>query len=284
VGAVGALGAACASLSGLADGEPRGGDGGSPAGDAASLEGPLADVVADGAGGEDAGAEVGPDACPGRAGPPGIRVGAYCIDSTEVTNAQYQTFVLALDGGAPAQPPECARNASLLPNYGWPPGVGEGALPVVGVDWCDARAFCAWAGKRLCGRIGGGGTLRYDEGNDPARDQWYRACSANGAHLYPYGDAYQAATCNGTSNLRAPVGSFASCVGGYPGLYDMSGNVMEWEDLCDPDPDGGGHASDACRVRGGGSNDSPAVLACTSTFSPRRDYAVAPIGFRCCSE
>jgi formylglycine-generating enzyme required for sulfatase activity len=217
--------------------------------------------------------------CGGEAGPVPVRVGTYCIDSTEVTTTQYQAFLAAIGSSDPTQPTECDWNTSFIPTYQWPPLPGQGNLPVGGVDWCDARAYCAWAGKRLCGRIGGG-TLQFVDGNNPARDEWYRVCSGNGTRLYPYGAAYDASVCNGTSNVREDVGSRPACAPTeFPGVVDLSGNVFEWEDLCTPGGDDAG-----CRVRGGSSNDSPAVLACDSTFTPERARSVAPFGIRCCSD
>jgi hypothetical protein len=35
-------------------------------------------------------------------------------------------------------------------------GAGSGNFPITNVDWCDAYAYCAGIGKRLCGKIGGG--------------------------------------------------------------------------------------------------------------------------------
>ena len=76
---------------------------------------------------------------------------------------------------------------------------------------------------------------------------WFLACS-HGAEqrAYPYGNTFETASCNGCAyeatcgqvvyNLTTPVGSLASCAGGYPGLFDMSGNVEEWEDACTLSP------------------------------------------------
>jgi formylglycine-generating enzyme required for sulfatase activity len=218
--------------------------------------------------------------CPGTAGPTPVRVGSYCIDRTEVTNSEYAPFVAFANTTPPKQLAECAWNTSFVPNYGWPASVGEQDLPVVGVDWCDAHAFCRWAGKRLCGAIDGGSVASAD-GNDAKRDQWYRVCSGGGVRAYPYGNDYDASACNGTNNKRSNVGAYPGCVPiEHPGVFDLSGNVMEWEDLC---TSVGPFEADTCRVRGGSSNDSPVVLSCTSTFAPRRDYAIAFIGFRCCS-
>jgi len=228
-------------------------------------------------------AEAGP--CPGDGGPLAIRIGAYCIDSTEVTNADYARF-LATDAGA--APIACASNATYVPGGGtWPPPAGSDALPVVGVDWCDAYVYCAWIGKRLCGAIGGGGTP-YDAYADAAASQWYRACSNGGALAYPYGAAYDALACNGKdrdAGALVDAGSIATCAGGASAsLRDMSGNVYEWEDSCDRDAG----MSDNCRIRGGGwlTPGPPANvnLSCTGSgvAMARGADGFVDVGFRCC--
>jgi formylglycine-generating enzyme required for sulfatase activity len=152
------------------------------------------------------------------------------------------------------------------------------------VDWCDAVAYCKWAGKRLCGKIGGGPVARADFA-DATKSQWHNACSAGGAKLWPYGSVYSATACNGQGNgAGAPiaVASMATCEGGVPGVYDMSGNVFEWEDSCANNTMGQG---DICPTRGG-SYQSPAVaLRCDDGQTFYRDAAgvVGPyVGFRCC--
>jgi formylglycine-generating enzyme required for sulfatase activity len=221
-------------------------------------------------------------ACPGDGGPLAIRVGAYCIDSTEVTNADYARFLAADAGAAPAP---CAANASYVPGGGtWPPPTGSDSLPVVGVDWCDAYMYCAWIGKRLCGAIGGGGNPYdgYDAG------QWHRACSSAGALVYPYGATYDPFACNGQdrdAGALVDAGSLSTCAGGASTtLRDMSGNVYEWEDSCDHDAS----MSDNCRIRGGGwlTPGPPANvnLSCTGSgvAIARGADGFVDVGFRCC--
>ena len=79
--------------------------------------------------------------------------GSFCADSTEVTRWQYAAF-LAARYPLSEQPLHCAWNDSYVPWY-WQEQTRDD-LPAVSMDWCDARAYCAWAGKRLCGRVGGG--------------------------------------------------------------------------------------------------------------------------------
>ena len=88
-------------------------------------------------------------ACEQGLGPPAVRVEGVCVDSTEVTNAHYQAFLEQMPSAA-AGPDVCDWNDSFVPQ-GWPLATGTEDHPVGGVDWCDANAYCAWAGKRLCG-------------------------------------------------------------------------------------------------------------------------------------
>jgi formylglycine-generating enzyme required for sulfatase activity len=228
-----------------------------------------------------------PGDCPSGRGPTSIRVGgeaSFCIDSTEVTRAQYRAFLDAKGRDTSGQPAGCEWNTLYTPGNPWPPTPTEESLPVVVVDWCDAYAFCAWAGKRLCGAIKGGPVAR-SAAVDPTQSQWTYACTKGGQHAYPYGDTYDDSRCNTASKETVAVGSRAACVGGFPGIFDMSGNVEEWEDSCDPVDAG---ATDLCRIRGGSFNDGlPAenytCTVSTASYSQPRDVQAADLGFRCCS-
>ena len=85
-------------------------------------------------------------------------------------------------------------------------------------------------GKRLCGKIGGGPNAYADWANANG-SQWYNACSCGGTETYPYGNAHQSQTCNGTDHSAAvvPVGSMTNCrsqVQGYEGVYDLVGTYV----------------------------------------------------------
>jgi formylglycine-generating enzyme required for sulfatase activity len=204
-----------------------------------------------------------------------------------------------------------------------PPGiVFSMGLPVHYVDWCDAAAYCTWAKKQLCGLVGGG-TLPTAQSGDQEKSAWYNACSAQGQKAYPYAAVtFDNTKCNsdgigasgpetaaqdrsqgfGFSGTNADEGVYrvaisdaagvitapdhTNCLGGAVGLYQMSGNVAEWEDSC-----AGTAATDTCRVRGGSYADSSADQKCTSTRDVVRMPAapvvgdpdpLKDVGFRCC--
>jgi formylglycine-generating enzyme len=224
-------------------------------------------------------------ACAGSGGPTMVRVPApggssHCMDSTEVTNEQYAQFMTAKGSDLRGQDAWCALNATFTPSAGWP-AAGKENYPVVHVDWCDAVAFCRWAGKRLCGGLGGG-TFSYADYTSRT-SEWYNACSVGGTQTYPYGNTYNASACNGfDAYAGAPwqAGSKATCEGGYKGLFDLSGNVWEWEDSCSATIG----MTDMCRIRGGGFDRSPPYLSCRDGEVSARGIGNDRIGFRCCAE
>jgi formylglycine-generating enzyme len=145
---------------------------------------------------------------------------------------------------------------------------------VVRVDWCDAYAFCAWAGKRLCGRIGSD-HLSTGSRNDPTMSQWFFACSMNGKKAYPYGATYDANACIAGGGRQA-VGSKKTCEGGFPGVFDMSGSVEEWVDECST-----GFAD--CLARGSNYSNSSGFECATQTTAAQPRMLKEPWrGFRCC--
>jgi formylglycine-generating enzyme required for sulfatase activity len=265
-------------------------DAGSAGDGSDTIEG-AADASGDAGEGGVASADAADEPCPGHAGPTPVRVGTYCIDSTEVTNAHYQRFLDALDGAVPDQSAPCAFNVTLVPQAGWPPPAGADTLPVVSVDWCDAYAYCAWAGKRLCGEIGGP-DVPLSALTDPARDQWYAACSHGGLLLFPYGNTYTPGDCNiGHDGVTAapgalqPVATAPQCIGGFPGLFDMTGNAGEWQDACNANTG----KTDTCECTGGGfdtpdtSGTDVTPLSCKSRPDCVRGTAYPDTSFRCCS-
>lgn len=254
----------------------------------------------DGGGGPDASRDRDEGPCPGTAGPEAVWVGAddnrFCIDTTEVTVKDYRGLLDATDGGAVVTklglPPECAWKKNVTPANGGPDDV-----PQTGVDWCDAWAFCKWAGKRLCGKSVAGkpsGGLASSDLSDFNTNEWLVACSKQGQLAYPYGSIRKSGACN-LLDLDAgralPVKEASECVGGYPGVYDMLGNVWEWIDACRARDagadasDDGGPAKMECIVKGGSfATNPPANITCrVDGTGGTRDLRVSDVGFRCCS-
>jgi sulfatase modifying factor 1 len=210
-----------------------------------------------------------------------IRVDAFCIDSTEVTSAQYNEFLLA-GPSLSGQPSECSWNGTYLPGSGWTFSPSQGTLPIANVDWCDAYAFCKWAGKRLCGKVGGG-AADFSQFASPENEH-YVACSNNATRIYPYGNTFNSAACNGVeadAGHVVPVGSLSACQGGVAGLFDMSGNVEEWQDACDANSG----SNDSC-LDGTGAFDyggPPAGTRCDFADSDSRSAQFPDVGIRCCA-
>ncbi len=218
-------------------------------------------------------------------------VNGHCfwIDRAEVTRADYARFLREVPRGSTDETP-CDENATIEPAP--VDGTGErctagGILvssdanhPIVCVDWCDARAYCRWAGKALC----------RDQYVSPnlLQNDWYAAC-ANGARrtIYPYGSTHHEALCNGSrqSDTGCESGacttvaaeSLPSCSSEL-GVRHLSGNVAEWTEAC---LDVTGPADD-CRVRGGSFQSGATGLACDAAYAYRRGTHHAAVGFRCC--
>jgi formylglycine-generating enzyme required for sulfatase activity len=237
------------------------------------------------------GSVVTPDGGPlGKCGADQVDIDAgFCIDKKEVTNAAYVTFLEATGGDAGNDFSPCT-GVSLNPNNSYEL-VTAPNHPVRGVNWCGARAYCEWAGKRLCGTLADGGEdaiYTYDF-QDAAANEWEFACTANGAHSYPYGGpsdggGYDAGACNGSDLGEGgvvDVGSLPGCNGGYPGLLDMSGNVAEWENACADDT----NASAQCRLRGGAFDKGKNDVACGADYSGNRNTTSSSnAGIRCCAD
>ena len=225
---------------------------------------------------------------------------SYCIDTTEVTQGHYFAFIEA-KGGDPAgktlpdssgQPPECKDNVSFGPpplaHYDdcsdwWPPAydpTGEHpANPVGCVDWCDAVAYCTWAGKRLCGRIGGGASAPSELANAQT-SQWYNACSQGGTTAYSFGNTFVEGVCPEGAN---PV-TEAPCAppdGPFSSIDRLSGGLGEWEDACEERDSG----IKFCRIRGGcyiGDLSKAERTACDCEFLNGIRVRNPSTGFRCC--
>jgi formylglycine-generating enzyme required for sulfatase activity len=224
--------------------------------------------------------------CRGRSGPAAVALTAFCIDSTEVTRADYAVF-LGSNPSSANQPAFCSWNQSFAPAADWPPPPGTEDRPVAFVNWCDAYAFCQWADKRLCGRIGGGPVAQTSL-TDVTQDEWYVACSRAGSVTYPYGQAYDPSACNGPerdAGAGAAAAALPKCVGPLPSLHNLVGNVDEWEDSCTAATAGPGGADDSCSRRSGSFEDPEgASQTCAFARLGSRSMALGDIGFRCCSD
>jgi formylglycine-generating enzyme required for sulfatase activity len=153
-----------------------------------------------------------------------VTLKAFEIDQFEATVEDWQACIA--DGACTLpQPagPACALTATGLAAFATP------RTAINCIDWSQAEAFCAWAGKRL-----------------PTEAEWEKAARGTDARTFPAG--IEATQCDGANFgfcvYCDQVGTFENCeragirrpievdalpatVGPY-GLYNAVGNVSEW--------------------------------------------------------
>jgi formylglycine-generating enzyme required for sulfatase activity len=224
--------------------------------------------------------------CEGVKGPVAVQLDGYCIDSTEVSEAQYAEF-LASGPSVSEQRADCTWNQYFEPQPYYmdvPRGPYEpdrADYPVTEVDFCDARAYCEWAGKRLCGKRGGG-AFPLDRPELASESEWFQACSGGGALAYPYGQDFDEGACAVRSGQH-PVGVQRTCEGGFPGVFDLIGNVWEWEDSC-IDENSQSPSDVICSRRGGATTVEPTNWLCADRGdASARLTRQVDMGIRCCS-
>jgi serine/threonine-protein kinase len=183
-----------------------------------------------------------------------VNLKAFAIDRTEVTRERYAACVAARRCKPVAAPAS---------------GADEPQLPVTGVSWADAQAYCKFAGGRL-----------------PTEAEWEKAARGTDGREYPWGDALDCGRANWGNfdgegpcaaqnpGHPAPVGSYPTGASPY-GALDLGGNVWEWvADKYDEDP--------TRRVVRGGSCCSYFVgprAANRNAWAP--EHRDADLGFRC---
>jgi uncharacterized protein (TIGR03437 family) len=116
----------------------------------------------------------------------------FWMGQTEVTVGAYKRFAQATGRAIPS---------------------GEDSLPMVNVNWNDARSYCTWAGGRL-----------------PTEAEWEHAARAGTQTKYYFGNdgallADYAWYYGNSADVTHPVGQKKPNAWG---LYDMLGNVWEW--------------------------------------------------------
>ena len=196
-----------------------------------------------------------------------VYVSPFYIDAVEVTTERYAKFL--------------AANGSLAPPDEWESVDLEkqGQLPVVGVSWNDAEAYCQWAGKRL-----------------PTEAEWERAARDSDQRMYPWGNEAPGAG-------RAVYGHRAeSAYGGgldrvgtldagrsREGVYDLEGNAAEWVSdwftesfpVADVRNPKGPSTGEKKVIRGSGWHEPVDRIGGSRRYQASPDNRTDDVGFRC---
>jgi formylglycine-generating enzyme required for sulfatase activity len=189
----------------------------------------------------------------------------FRIDRTEVTNAAFEPFG-ALKSMTGVAAPTYPKTPELV-------GASEPLMPVAGIDWFVARAFCRFHGKDL-----------------PTSPQWTRALRgplqlANGPNPmprrnFPWGARIETPRVRlGQITRQGParVGS-SEDDRSVDGVMDLAGNVQEWTTTVPPD------ATSQIRVARGGNFIDAEINDADFTATENVRVVTLPhfgIGMRC---
>jgi len=201
------------------------------------------------------------------AGQKKLWVEPFFIDRYEISVAEYNAFLVAID-----------NKSGFLPITRNHPRFGEAPLPVTGISFQAAESYAKWCRKQL-----------------PTLPQWIRAAGSSlKARPYPCGDA--ASACR--SNLKgakdgylclAPVKTPGVDVSA-PGAVGLTGNVREWTSTwfspqlySEPSNTSAVEpANGTLKIVAGGSWRTDMDSAKTSNFGKHKPReAFDDVGFRC---
>jgi formylglycine-generating enzyme required for sulfatase activity len=138
-----------------------------------------------------------------------MHIKSFWIDKYPITNAQFKKFLDATH----YKPQDHLNFLRDWQNGSFPPGWDN--RPVTWVSLEDARAYAAWAGKRL-----------------PHEWEWQYAAQGTDGRLYPWGNTWDEAavpTPDKTRTMRGPDPIDEHPQGASPfGVMDLVGNVWQW--------------------------------------------------------
>jgi len=202
-----------------------------------------------------------------------VYIEGFKIDKYEVTTSQYESCVQAGQCSSPS--------IGGFMHFGIPEAAN---LPINGVNWYQAKAYCEWRGKRL-----------------PTSAEWELAARGTDGRIYPWGD--EEPDCSravmdrenagflgcGTGDAM-PVGSKPKGASPY-GVMDMAGNVWEWTSdwydeeyyMNSPEKNPQGPATGSLKITRGGDFFSRQgyELRTTGRFPYYPTNPSPAIGFRC---
>jgi formylglycine-generating enzyme required for sulfatase activity len=172
----------------------------------------------------------------------------------------------------------------LQPDF-WDQGqwTGDERLPVVGVSWYEASAYCRWLSEQT------GRPFRL-----PNEAEWEKAARGTDGRLYPWGDMFDARRCNtraGGPGCTTPVDQYSPQDESPYGCAEMAGNASEWTLSqfraypYNPDDGRNEEEGEATRVIRGGAWYKPALRARAAARGMNDPWFTdTDVGFRCVRE
>jgi len=198
-----------------------------------------------------------------------VRVDAFLLGATQVTNAEYDRFVQA--------------TKSLPPPFWSDHNFNHPKQPVAGPSWFDADRYCNWLSE-LTGR-------RY---RLPTEAEWERAARGGMEQkMFPWGDEPPQSLPDYATRWRTGPERVACYGHNAFGLYDIGDNVHEWcSDWYDPNyyarsPERnprGPESGQRRASRGGSWRHHIKVARCSARSSIPPEFQYADYGFRVACE